>query len=474
MDNWITAERKLAIFAVIRVKGSLLSASDVGLRRVSVHSGTAVVDVTLPGETPVAVLIPSIVDILKVRGCEAVLEAERYHLVPLGASALDPLTTLEQQGIEDGAVLVLSRHADPPPAPRYDDVAVAVSAALEEANPPEGRARRRQAVRLAGAMAAGCLAGVGALALVRNAWRHGIAGDIDAAGVLTSGALVALLLTAIACRTYRDPAAGLTLGVIATELAAVAGFIAVPGTPGVAHVLLAASAAAVTAVSANRTTGCGAVTLTAVSCAAIAIAVAASVGVFSAAPLRAVGAASALISLGLLGMAARMSIALAGLSPTSDRVDGVAAKANRADTWLTGLLAGLSSSAAVAAVVTVLAGANDLSCIAFSFLTSALLLLRARSEKGRRMLVLVINGIVIAATAYGAAALRVPQHGPWIATSAVAVAGAAMYLGFVAPAISLSPLARRSAHLLECLALVALIPLTCWICGLYSAIEEFG
>ncbi|WP_293344535.1 type VII secretion integral membrane protein EccD [Mycobacterium sp.] len=449
-----------------------MSASDVGLRRVSVHTGTAVVDVTLSGEIPVAVLIPSIVDILKVRGCAAVLEAERYHLSPLGAGALDPLSTLEQHGIEDGAVLMLSRDADPPPAPRYDDVAVAVSAALEEADPARTHPRHRRAVRVAAAAAAGCLAGIGGLTLVRNAFSNSVAGGIDAAAVLASGAAVALLLAAIACRTYRDPAAGLTLGVIATEFAAVAGFLAVPGTPGVPNVLLAASTATVTAVSAIYASGRG-VTLTAISCAATVIAVAAVAEVFSAAPLRAVGAASTLISLGLLAMAARVSIVLAGLSPASDIDDAaaVAAKAIRADRWLTSLVAGLSSSAVVGSVVTVFANASRFSCMAFGALTSALLLLRARSEEGRRMLVFVGSGTIIAATTLGAAALQAPQQGPWVATSAVALAAAAMYLGFVAPAQSLSPLARRSADLLECMALIVLIPLTCWICGLYGAMR---
>ena len=449
-----------------------MSVSDAGLLRVSVHSGTAVVDVALPGEIAVAVLIPSIVDILKVRGCEAVLEAERYQLSPLGAPALDPLTTLAQHGIDDGAVLVLSRQVNPP-VPRHDDVAVAVSAVLDKANPPEGRARHRQAVRCVGAVAANCLAGAGGLALVRNALSDNAAGGVGEAGVLASGAIVALLLAAIACRTYRDPTAGLALSVIAAELALLAGFLAVPGAPDVPNVLLGASAAAVTAVTAIYATGRGAITLAAMACAATVIAAAALVGVFSAAPLRAVGAASALISLGLLGMAARASIALAGLSPASDVDDyaDVATNAIRADNWLTSLLSGLSSSVAVGAVVTVLAGTSRLSCIAFGALTSALLLLRARSEEGRRMLVLVISGIVVTGVTFGAAALRAPQQGPWIATSAVAVAGAAMYLGFVAPTLSLSPLARRSVDLLECVALIALIPLTCWICGLYGAIR---
>ena len=87
------------------------------------------------------------------------------------------------------------------------------------------------------------------------------------------------------------------------------------------------------------------------------------------------------------------------------------------------------------------------------------------------MLVFVGSGTVIVATTLGAAALQTPQQGPWIATSTVALAGAAIYLGFVTPAQSLSPLARRSADLLECMALIALIPLTCWICGLYGAIR---
>jgi len=440
----------------------------VGLRRVSVHTGTAVVDVTLSGEIPVAVLIPSIVDILNVRGGEPVLEAERYHLSPLGAAALDPLTTLEQHGIEDGAVLMLSRHANSPPTPRFDDVAVAVSAALEEAVP----ASPRRAVRLAGTAAASCLAGVGGLTLLWNALRNNVAGDIDAAGVLVSGAMVALLFAAIACRSYRDPTAGLTFGVIATEFAGFAGFLAVPDTPGVPNVLLAASAAAVTAVSAAHATGRSSVSLTAVACAALVIAMSALVGVFSGAPWHAIGAASALISVCLLGTAARVSILLAGLSPSSDIDEGgLGAKAIRADGWLTGLLAGLSSSAAVGSVVTVLAGASRFSCMAFGALTSALLLLRARSEEGRRMLVFVISGIVVAGATFGAAALRAPQQGPWVATSAVAVAGAAMYLGFVAPSLSLSPLCRRGIDLLECMALIALIPLTCWICGLYGAIR---
>ncbi len=390
--------------------------------------------------------------------------------------------TLAQNGIGDGAVLVLSRSSPPLPAARYDDVAEAVSATLDAATQPWSYPKRQGATRLTGAVAATCLTGIGGLVLIRNSVSANASRGIGAtAGVAALAGLVALLFAVIAHRAYRDPIAGLTLSVIATVFAAVAGFLAVPGAPGIPNVLLAATAAALTSVLALRASACGVGTLTAVSCLAMVIAVAALVGMITAVPLRAVGSVSALVSLGLLGVAARVSIVLAGLSPQlppTPAVDDIessgaclATKAIRADAWLASLLAAFSSSAAVGAVVTVLAGAPRLCCIAFGALTGALLLLRSRCGNRRRMLVLVVSGIVIAGTTFGVAALRAPQHGPWVAAATAMLAAAAVYLGFVAPAISFAPLFLRGAELLERLALVAMVPLTCWICGAYGAVR---
>ncbi|MGZ4577722.1 MAG: type VII secretion integral membrane protein EccD [Mycobacterium sp.] len=448
----------------------------------SIHSGTAVVDLALPAGIPVAILTPSIVDLLKVRDVDDGLTAKRYHLSLPGSSALDPSKTLAQSGVGDGAVLLLSQPSTPPPAPRHHDVAEAVSETLAAAPEPWTDARRRLATRLTGAMAASCLSAIGVLALARNA----LSANVDrqthtSVGVAAGAGLVALLSAVVAHRAYRDAVAGLALNAIATAFAAVAGFLVVPGHPGVCNVLLAATAAAVTCVLAMRASGCGAVTLTAVSCVATVVAVAALVGVITAAPPHAIGAASALVSLGLLGAAARVSIVLAGLSPrlpstpeldaTEPSGASLAAQAIRADAWLSSLLAGFSSSAAIGAVVTVLAGAPRLSCMAFGSITGALLLLRARSGESRRMLAFVIAGIGVVGTTFGVAALSTPGHGPWVAAATASLVAATMYLGFVAPAISLQPLARRSVEALEWLALVAMVPLTCWICGLYGAVR---
>jgi type VII secretion integral membrane protein EccD len=450
---------------------------------VSVHAGTSVIDVALPAAVPVATLIPSIIDILDARSPDASGDsaATRYQLSRLGTSALRASTTLAENGIRDGTVLVLSRSDTRLPAPRYDDPAEAVAVALDA----ETRPWTTRATRLTGAAAASCLTCLGGLVLIRNACSTNITGNRGGtACVAAIAGLIALLGAPIAQRAYRDPIAGLTLSALATVFATVAGFLAVPGGSGVPNALLAAMAAAVTSVLAIRLTGCGVVALTALSCFAIAVAIASSVGVVTAAPPHAIGSVSALVSLGLLGVAGRASIVLAGLSPQLSAPDPetpepggsyLATKAIRADNWLASLLCAFSSSAAVGAITAVVTArgtsAPRFGCIAFGAITGALLLLRARSVDRRTTLVFVISGIVTTATTFAVAAVGMPEHGAWIASVTAMLAAAAVYLGFVAPAMPLSPVARRSVELLEGLALVAMAPLTCWISGLYGAVR---
>lgn len=477
MDTRIPADRKLAMFAAIRPKESLLPATDPGLRRVSIHSGAAVADLALPAGIPVTVLTPSIVDILKPGDPGDGLTAKPYRLSLPGSAALDPSKTLAQSGIPDGAVLLLSRSSAPPCAARHHDVAEAVSETLGVDSAPD--TGRPLVARLAGAICANCVTVIGGLAMARNAFgANGSHHDRATVGVVLGASLVALLSAAVVHRAYRDAVAGVTLSVIATAFAAIAGFLAVPGVPGVCHVLLASTAAAATCVLAMRSSGCGAVTMTALSCVAAVVAGAALVGAITAAPAQAIGAAAALVSLGLLGTAARASIVLAGLSPrlaTSSDTDetevAVAGQTLRADAWLSSLLAGFSSSAAVGAAVTVLAGAPRLSCMAFGAITGTLLLLRARSTDSRRMLAFAIAGIGVVGTTFGVAAFRTAGYGPWVAAATAMLATTAIYLGFAAPELSLPPVVRRSVDALEWLALVAIVPLTFWICGLYGAVR---
>ncbi|OBG40006.1 type VII secretion integral membrane protein EccD [Mycobacterium sp. E3198] len=440
---------------------------DRGLRRVSVHDGSTAVDLALPAGVPVAVLMPSIVDILDGRDeCgsgEPV--ARRYRLSRPGAAALNTSTTLAQQGIRDGEVLVLTESATPPPAPRCEDVAEAVSATLDSTARPRSGLRHRQPARLIGAIAASVLTGIGGLTLIHTAFTANVTGAT--LGVTASAGLLALLCAGVAHRTHGDASAGLALSLIATAFAAVAGYLAVPGAPGLLNVVLGAMAAAVTSVLALRLSGCGAVTLTALACVATMIAAAAFVGVITAAPPHVIGAVSALTSLGLLGVAARISIALSGLSPRLPPAPDVDARAIRADTWLTGLLAAFACGAGLGAVVTVLAGAPGPPRLVFGALTGASLLLRARRGDGGVGPVFVACGTGVIATTFAILAAGVPS-GAWTAAMTAALAAAAMCLGFGA---SPSPVLRRVVDLLETLVLVAMVPATCWVCGVYGAVR---
>ncbi|WP_204808234.1 type VII secretion integral membrane protein EccD [Mycobacterium riyadhense] len=443
-----------------------MSASDPGLRRVAVHAGTTTVDLSLPAAVPIATLIPSIIDLVGTRTADSA--AVRYQLSRLGASPLPGSTTLAQNDIRDGTVLVLNQSPAEPPVTRCDDVAESVSVTLDATTRP----RSRKATRLTGAATAICLTATGAFVLARNALNGTATRHVGTtAAVAAAAAVIALLCGAIAHRTYRDTIAGLALGLIAIVFAAVAGLLVVPGVPGAASALLAAMVATVAAVLAMRVTGCGVVTLTAVACTAIVTAIAALAGVLVAAPPYTIGSAVALASLGLLELSPRIAIQLAGLSPTDNSLptaDLLAAKAIRADAWLTSLLAAFASSAGVGAIVAAISARK---AIPLAASIAALMLLRARTVEWKRTLVLAVSGIATATTTFAVAAVHTPQYGPWIAALTAILAAVAIYLGFIAPTTPLSPVARRRVEVLECLTLVTVVPLTCWICGVFGAVR---
>jgi type VII secretion integral membrane protein EccD len=451
----------------------MLSASDPGLRRVSVHAGTAVADLVLPAAVPVATLIPSIIDILDGYSADRSGDqpARPYRLSPPGAPALHASTTLAQNDIRDGAVLILSPSRAELPAPGCDDVAQAVATTLDA----NARPWTRRAARLTGAVAASFFTGVGGLTLIRNALSDDTPRHVGTAWIAATAGLSALL---IAHRAARDPVAGLTLSLIATAFAAVAGFMAVPGVSGAPNVLLAAMAAAVTSVVAIRITGRGVVALTAVSCFALVTAGAAFTSAITAAPLRIIASISVLVSVGLLGIAGRLAIVFAGLSPHLSDDASLVNRAMRADAWLTSLLAAFSSSAAVGAIVTAAAargvGAPRSGCIAIAAVTGALLLLRARSADAKTTLVFVISGIATIGTTFALCAAGAPGRGPWIAAVTAMLVAAAVYVDFVAAVPSPSPVLRRCVELSEYLALLAMAPLTCWICGFYGAVRALN
>ncbi len=442
-----------------------------GLRRVSVYADSAQVDLVLSAAMPIETLIPAIVDILTARsGFGAQPMTVRYRLSLPGDVALEPSKTLAQNGIRDGATLILTSSSTELTAPRFDDTAEGVSISVTAAMRPW----TRQTARLTGALLTVWLAGAGAAVLMRTAFDTNGARHTGGAGVAAAVGFIALLSAVIAHHGFRDTTAGLTLGLVATGFIALAGLLVVRGALGAPGALLAMTAAAVSAAS-LRVIGCCAVVFTAVCCFATAAAVATLVAAVSAVPLQAIAAGSAAISLALVEASAPASIMLAGLSPQlSSEPQSVNTKAMRASTWLTGLVAGFSASAALGAIgvagAPYPAGSSRSLGIAFATVTGGALLLRSRAHHDlARSVPLVVSGIVTLSVALVIAAATYPQHALQVAAGLTVLAAAALCLGLITHAIAFSPIARRSTELLEYLALAVIAPLACWICGLYSA-----
>ncbi|MDI3314697.1 MAG: type VII secretion integral membrane protein EccD [Mycobacterium sp.] len=465
-----------------------MSESDRCLRRVSVYADALHADLALPAAVPVAVLIPAIVDILAGgdgRGSGPGGEATAgYQLSRPGLPALDASATLAQNGIRDGAVLLLTRRTIELPAPRFDDTAQALRTTLETAAHPW----TRRAGLLTAVVSAGWLAGSGALVLLRHSFAaDNRAGAGAAVAVAATAGAAGVLGAAWARRARRHPGAVLTLGLLAAGFSAVAGFVAVPGDPGAPNVLLAALTATVAAVATIRATGCGTVTLTAIAGFAVLIALTALAEILIGARPAAIGSISAVVALGLLEAAARVSIKLAGLTPRlpcpgdpatpAPDPESLGAKAIHADNWLTSLTAACSAAAATGAIVVgaVYPPTPRFGGVVFAGLVGAALLLRARAQVDlRRILVLLAGALVtIGITLVGAAA-GFPQHAVWIGAATVMFAGFPLCVALIAPAIGISPVGRRGVELVEYLLLAALVPVVCWICGGYDAARELN
>jgi type VII secretion integral membrane protein EccD len=455
------------------------------LRRLSVHADSVRVDLALSATAPIGSLIPPIVDILADHsGYRAGPVAVRFRLSVSGKGALDPSKTLAQLGIRDGADVILTRSSAELMTPRFDDPAEAVSASVAATE----RRWTRRAARLVGALVAMWLAGVSAAVMIRTVFDANSVHRASDAGVAATIALLTLLAALIAHRLFREQSAGLTLGLLASGFAALAGLLAVPGSLGAPHVLFAA-AAALTSAAVLRVIGCHPAVFTALACLAASVAAAALVGAVTAVPLQAIGAASAAISLALVEVSAPVSIVLARLSPqlppnsdatpggpmaSPDSPDSLRINAIRAHLWLTSLIVAFSASAALgaigAAVGPYLTGGPRVPGIAFATATGAVLLLRARAHRDlARSVPLVICGTAALSAALVAAAGAYPHHTAHIAAASMVLAVVALCLGFIDQSTTVSPVGQRGVELLEYLAMATIVPLACGVCELYGA-----
>jgi type VII secretion integral membrane protein EccD len=424
------------------------------------------VDLALPRNTYVGLLVPSIVDL--VHRDTAPVSARPWRLSPIGGPPLDESMTLNESKVRDGDLLLLT--AVEAPAPHW----VAHDPCHTIAHVDDGT--HTPALRIAAVVAWLCAAGIGAAAL---AWSGMIT---RTSGSIIAGALVGVTAAvgAVVSQRTHHPLPGVALSVIAVVYTAVVGFLSVPAGPSAANALLAASASFAMAILLLRLTRCGSIYLTAIACWAALAATTATACVVWTVPAQAAGAALAVLSLAVLGVAARMSITVAGITPALPTVDDRQAPADLsarqvsiAHQTVTGLVAGSSASAALGSVLVACGelneGGSQLSASLFTSVVGVVLLVRTRTHTDMpRRIALGAGAMISIAAGLAVTVISTPAQAHWIALVSVGTGVGALGWFF---GLAVSPVVRRAIELLEYLALAAVLPLACWVAGLYGLIR---
>jgi type VII secretion integral membrane protein EccD len=455
----------------------------IGLCRVSVRTDhddpPVVVDLALPQRTELGALLPSIVDIVCRGGQTTDLAddaARRWQISRLGGRPLDHSRTLQESGVRDGDLLILNTEDTPGQVPKFDELGHAVAIASASAN------RAERSVEKLGAAACLWAAGVSAVVL---GWLGAAASghSVLIAGVV---ALTATAAVIIADRNHLEPVPCLTMSLIAVAFATVTGHLAVPGGPATPNLCLAAIAGSTVSIVLLRVTARGTVCLTAIAAYLAMVASAAAVAVVWPIQVLALSAGLIIVSLAALSVAAKLSIAMSGLSPAVPTADGAGDQEDtpldaaptsviRGHKMLTGLLVGFSASAASGALLAAVAsyrGETAPRVIALTAVVGTVLMLRARNQIDVVRITAVLGSGLLSVTAtFALASFSAPRQVHWMCAIAVTLGVAVLCLTLVDMEARLSPIAQRCLELLEYGALVAVVPVACWVAGLFGLVR---
>jgi type VII secretion integral membrane protein EccD len=317
-------------------------------------------------------------------------------------------------------------------------------------------------------------AGCGAAALVGSqlADRH------DHAVVAAAIAVSAMVAAVVMRRSQADAMACVALSVVAVVFSAAAGFLAVPDGPLGGNVLLAAACVLAAAVLLLRLTGCGTVLLTAIATLAALLATAAGGRIWMS--TTAAGAAMSVLSVAGLGISAKLSISIAGLAPAMPRSDEVSStvEVSGAGTafahhCLTGIVIGLSCAAPLGTALVAWGGLQNGRrwpvLAAFAAAVGLVLLMRTATHANRRRrIALGAGGTASMTVALVVLVTASPGYAVWASVAATAAGASALARFFD---VTISPVARRAAEMVEYAALAAVVPLGCWAGDLYALVR---
>ncbi|QXF83945.1 type VII secretion integral membrane protein EccD [Rhodococcus pyridinivorans] len=463
------------------------------LCRITVLARHTEVDLALPLDVPVALLLPGIVNLVAGHRPDNDFDAtpertepDGWALARIGRAPLSGALSLDEHGVRDGEILVLEDAGSPAPPPLFDDVMYSV-AASDRTTTPWGAGPSGLIAAVLGpvALAAGC---VPLLFLPDGASRLALG------AVCAALPLLVLLAAGILARLHDDRRTATALLWCAFPLAATAGALLVPGESPAPRLVLAAALTGAVAVLAVRATRIGLAPCTAVAATAAGVVVTATLASTTELEARALGAGTVVVALLLAGTAPRLAAMLAKLpippvpapgaplepeTPESS-VSGLPSqaelehRANRARSALTGIVHAVVLLTAGGAWCAAFPLDGDVSvpAVALAVASAVALVFRGRTYTATAQAAPLVAGgaVLLLGLLVGAAASGALP--PWaVFASATGLACAGFLFGVVAPRRTFTPVQRRIAEIAEYATIATVVPLACWVAGVYAAIR---
>lgn len=193
------------------------------LVRLSVQWETERIDVGVPGGVPVAEVLPSLTR--RLRMLDGATASAGFRLVHADGTPLEADRTLAAQGVQDGDFLVLEQGTSARLPKRYDDIVEAVADAVET-NAPSWSAQN--SVTTATVVASVLLL----LGLVPAVWAWVDSGTIVTAAGAGAAAIVLMICALVMDRTAAPQQATMSLALVSSVYAGVAGYTLLPDADG--------------------------------------------------------------------------------------------------------------------------------------------------------------------------------------------------------------------------------------------------
>lgn len=476
------------------------SDDDQQLSRVTVVVGAHLIDVGLPTTVSVSVLAGEVIDMADLGGTNGhwdhdAASEQRWTFARLGGAVIDPRRTLAEAEVFDGDVLLIREVGTPAPSILADELG---SSGGESAAGPGLRWPAATGFHAASAV----LSIAAALALPTFASAPRLFGIPVVATTLVLVGLLGVTLAVTRARRAQnaDSAAGPTAAVLPLLFGGL--LYVVPSVQGFAALPVALGVTALTALLLLLLTETGGALFSAVITAA-AFGIPTSLVALTVDPaLPTVGAVLASVALvvvylapGITIMVSRLPVprvptageplddieiqggtavngvdavrAISRLVPTEE---GMARRVSRASQYLTGVVCA-AAVAAVAGAGLAVGAANGFRWqgVTFGIAVATVLCLRGRSHHDRvQAAALIGGGLLTTLLVVTEIAVFLPELRVWAAFLLVVVITLVVACGLLAPRFEFSPVMRRLAELGEYLAVGLILPLACWIIGVYA------